>query len=195
MSMTPLDGIPFTTPGGLDDRTAMVQADRAEADEALAQQIADSAAMTGSYEALVTEIVLQPSPVAGSSGTIANVVGVPVNTFADAANSFASWTLAVPSHWSTFDVKIEHAVASGTGNVVMRADVGWLGDGDSLAVTNGIAATFAVGTTIATRTLGSGLAATPSKLLTLRVIRLGSDAADTFTGVQNVRAVRLLKTS
>ena len=155
---------------------------------------AQAATLSATYALVVDEIVLSASPVVGSSGTVTNSGGVPVNTFADAANSFASWTVAIPANWTTFDIEIEH-FGSVNGNVVVRADRGWLGVGDAIAVTNGGNVTVTSVTTLAVSMIGTGIAVVANKLLSVRIIRLGSDAADTLTGVFNVRALRLIQAS
>lgn len=155
-----------------------------------------AARLNASSTAAITEFILSASPVVGSSGAVTNLLGVPVNTFADSANSFASWTLAIPDDWVTFDIKIEHFVASGTpANFVIRADVGWLATGDTVTVTNGLAAAKAASTTLATDTVVAGSPVTASKLLSLRIIRLGNDVLDTLAATLNIRSVRLVRAS
>lgn len=157
--------------------------------------LAADTAFADTFEPIVTEIILSASPVVGSSGTVTNNTGVPVNTFADAANSFASWTTAIPASWTTFDIDVEYMSASGTGNVVLRADLAYLGAGDAPTVTAHSSATLACTTAIARSTVASGVTITANKLMSLRMIRLGSDGSDTLAAVFHIRAVRLVQAS
>lgn len=112
-----------------------------------------------------------------------------------AASELLGWVAKPPRDWNAFAIDVLYANAgAGSGDAVLRADVGFRGVGESLTnPTSGSAVTVTVGAqnVMASVTLAANVPVTSGKEMNVVIARVGGDVADTLGNDLGVVGLRL----